>query len=325
MRRDPSATNETWKRFRRSKLAMVALVYVILMSLVALLAPLLANRKPLIARDETGFRFPALHDYWSDDPDIDAPTGKTTVLLPAPVSFSPNAIELRNRLAPPEGAHLLGTDDLGRDVLARLIHGARVSLTVGFLATAISVIVGSFLGALAGYYGRGVDWIVSRLIEVVLCFPFLFLVLGIVALFRPSVYTIMIALGLTSWTSEARYVRGEFLRIREIEYAQAARASGARDARIIFHHLLPNALAPVLVSASFGVAVAILTESALSFLGLGVPLPTSSWGSMLSAAREHIEYAWWLVLFPGVAIFTTVAAFNIIGERFRDALDPRSA
>ena len=271
----------TWQRFRRSKLAVVALVYVILMTLVAVLAPLLEP-------------------------------------------FPPNAIELRVRLAPPDAVHLFGTDDLGRDVLARLIHGARVSLTVGFLATAISVIVGSFFGALAGYYGRGVDWLVSRLIEIVLCFPFLFLVLGIVALFRPSLYTVMIALGLTSWTNEARYVRGEFLRIREIEYAQAARASGARDLRIIFRHLLPNAFAPVIVSASFGVAVAILTESALSFLGLGVPLPTASWGSMLSAAREHIEYAWWLVVFPGAAIFTTVAAFNIIGERVRDAMDPRS-
>jgi peptide/nickel transport system permease protein len=205
-----------------------------------------------------------------------------------------------------------------------MIHGARVSLTVGFFATIIALVVGSFFGALAGYYGGAADWIVSRVIEVVLCFPFLFLVLGLVALFKPSIYTIMIALGLTSWTSEARYVRGELLRIREMEFAQAARASGARDARIIFRHLLPNALAPVLVSASFGVAAAILTESALSVLGLGVPLPTASWGSILSAAREHLEYAWWLVLFPGVAIFTTVAAFNIVGERFREALDPRS-
>jgi len=165
---------------------------------------------------------------------------------------------------------------------------------------------------------------VSRLIEIVLCFPFLFLVLGIVALFRPSLGTIMIALGLTTWTNEARYVRGEFLRIREAEFAQAARASGARDARIIFRHLLPNAIAPVIVSASFGVAWAILVESSLSFLGLGVPLPTASWGSILSDARSQIEYAWWLILFPGLAIFTTVAAFNIIGERFRAALDPRS-
>ena len=245
-------------------------------------------------------------------------------LLAPLLPMDPNAVELRVRLSPPTAAHWLGTDDLGRDVLARMLHGARVSLTVGFLATAIAVIVGSLLGAIAGYYGGAADWIVSRLIEVVLCFPFLFLVLAIVALFKPSLYTLMIALGLTSWTNEARYVRGEFLRIREVEFAQAARASGARDARIIFRHLLPNALAPVLVSASFGVAAAILTESALSFLGLGVPLPTASWGSILSTAREHIEYAWWLVIFPGFAIFSTVAAFNVIGERFRDALDPRS-
>lgn len=322
---DNATQNAVWKRFRRSKLATFALFYVVAMALLAAFAPMLANRKPLVARTADGLSFPAIRDYWSEDPDIDAPAGETTGVVRAPVPFSPNSIELARRLNPPDGAHVLGTDDLGRDVLARLIHGARVSLAVGFLATAISVIVGSLLGALAGYYGRGVDWIVSRLIEVVLCFPFLFLVLGIVALFRPSMYTIMIALGLTSWTNEARYVRAEFLRIREIEYAQAARASGAGDARIIVRHLLPNALAPVLVSASFGVAVAILTESALSFLGLGVPLPTASWGSMLSAAREHIDYAWWLVLFPGLAIFTTVAAFNIIGERFRDALDPRSA
>jgi peptide/nickel transport system permease protein len=205
-----------------------------------------------------------------------------------------------------------------------MIHGARVSLMVGFTATAISLIVGSILGALAGYYGGTADWIVSRLIEIVLCFPFLFLVLAIVALFKPSLYTIMIALGLTSWTTEARFVRGEFLRIRDLEFAHAARASGARDARIIFRHLLPNALAPVLVSASFGVAFAILMESALSFLGFGVPIPTASWGGILSIAEEHIQYAWWLALFPGVAIFLTVASFNIIGDRFRDAIDPRS-
>jgi len=270
----------TWKRFRRSKLALFALVYVAVMTLIALLAPV-----------------------WRLDPD---------------------AIDLSHRLAAPDAAHVLGTDELGRDILARMMFGARVSLAVGFFATLISVVVGSFFGAIAGYYGRTADWIVSRLIEVFLCFPFLFLVLGIVALFRPSLMTIMIALALTMWTNEARYIRAEFLRIRELEFAQAARASGARDARIIFRHLLPNALAPVLVSASFGVAYAILTESALSFLGLGVPLPTASWGSILSDAKSQIEYAWWLILFPGLAIFTTVAAFNVIGERIRDALDPRS-
>ena len=159
---------------------------------------------------------------------------------------------------------------------------------------------------------------------MVLCFPFLFLVLGIVALFGPSFMTIMIALGLTSWTTEARFVRGEFLRIRDMEFAVAARASGARDWRIIVRHLLPNALAPVLVSASFGVATAILIESALSFLGMGVPVPTPSWGNLLYTAERHIEYAWWLALFPGIAIFLTVAAFNIVGDRARDALDPRA-
>lgn len=274
-------TPQIWPRFKRSKLAVAALVYVGFMTLVALLAPLLSP-------------------------------------------FGPDDVDVANRLRPPDAVHRLGTDDLGRDVLARMIHGARISLTVGYAATALALIIGSLFGALAGYYGGAVDWLVSRLIEVVLCFPFLFLVLGIVALFRPSLWTIMIALGLTTWTSEARFVRGEFLRLRGLEFAHAAKASGARDRRIIFRHLLPNALAPVLVSASFGVASAIVTESALSFLGFGLPPPTASWGSILSTAQQYIDYAWWLVVFPGVAIFTTVAAFNIIGDRFRDALDPRS-
>ena len=246
------------------------------------------------------------------------------VLAPVVAPYPPDVIDLAARLTPPGKAHLLGTDDVGRDVLSRMIHGSRVSLIVGLSATLLSLIVGSTLGAIAGYYGSVADWVVSRLIEVVLCFPFLFLVLGIVALFRPSLWTIMIALGLTSWTTEARFVRAEFLRIRELEYAQAARASGGGDARIIFRHLLPNALSPVLVASSFGVASAIMTESALSFLGLGVALPTASWGSILSVAYEYIQFAWWLALFPGLAIFFTVAAFNLIGDRLRDVLDPRA-
>ncbi len=287
--RQEAMSASTWRRFRRSKLALGALIYVTIVVVIALLAPMLASDRPA-----------------------------------APVPFGPNSVDIASRLRPPDPEHRLGTDELGRDVLARIIYGARVSLTVGLTATAIALIVGSLLGALAGYYGGAADWLVSRLIEVVLCFPFLLLVLGIVALFRPSFLTIMIALGLTSWTTEARFVRGEFLRIREMEFAQAARASGARDWRIIFRHLLPNALAPVLISASFGVASAILIESALSFLGMGVPPPTASWGNILFSAEQHIEYAWWLAVFPGFAIFLTVAAFNIIGDRFRDALDPRS-
>lgn len=271
----------TWHRFVRSKLAVVALVYIGLITFIAVAAPLLSR-------------------------------------------YDPNAVDLIHRLNAPDAQHRFGTDDLGRDVLTRMMYGARVSLTIAFAATGISLIVGSFLGALAGYYGGAIDWLVSRLIEIVLCFPFLFLLLGIVALFNPSMTTILVALGLTSWTTEARFIRGEFLRVREMDFAQAARASGARDARIIFRHLLPNSLAPVLVSASFGVAHAILVESALSFLGLGVAPPMASWGSILSVAEQFIDYAWWLAIFPGIAIFTTVAAFNIIGDRFRDALDPRS-
>jgi peptide/nickel transport system permease protein len=278
----------TWRRFRRSRLAVIALIYVGFVGILAIAAPFIAGSKS------------------------------------TPIPFGPNDIDVANRLHPPDAQHHFGTDDLGRDVLARMIHGARVSLTVGLLATMMALVVGCFFGAIAGYYGGVADWLVSRLIEVVLCFPLLFLALAIVAFFGPSIWTIMIALGLTTWTSEARYVRGELLRIREMEFAYAARASGARDSRIIFRHLLPNALAPVLVSASFGVAYAILTESALSFLGLGVPIPTATWGSILASAKQFIEYAWWLVVFPGVAIFLTVAAFNIIGDRFRDALDPRS-
>lgn len=267
-------------RFRRSKIATGAVVYVCAILIIAAMAPLIAPHPP-------------------------------------------DRVDMAKRLQPPGGANFLGTDDLGRDVMSRMLYGARVSLLVGLSATLLAIVIGSALGALAGYYGSVADWIVSRLIEVVLCFPFLFLVLGIVALFRPSLWTIMIALALTSWTTEARFVRAEFLRIREMEYAQAARASGARDPRIIFRHLLPNALAPVMVSSSFGVASAILTESALSFLGYGVALPTASWGSILSVAQEYIGFAWWLVLFPGLAIFTTVAAFNLIGDRLRDSLDPR--
>lgn len=284
--RPAGMSGTVWRRFRRSRLAIGALLYVVIVGAIAVFAP-------LIASDRSGI-----------------------------VPFGPNDIHLANRLQPPDRAHRLGTDDLGRDVLARIIHGARISLSVGLAATAIALIVGSILGALAGYYGGATDWVVSRLIEVVLCFPFLLLVLAIVALFRPSFLTIMIALGLTSWTTEARFIRAEFLRIREMEFAEAARASGARDWRIIFRHLLPNALAPVLVSASFGVASAILIESALSFLGMGVPPPTASWGNILYSAERSIDYAWWLAVFPGIAIFITVAAFNIIGDRVRDALDP---
>lgn len=280
----------------RGRGAVPALVFLCFLVTVALLAPLITA----------------------------GPSGNGSSPSHSLVPFSPDQIDLASRLQAPSRVHWLGTDDLGRDVLARMIHGSRVSLFIASTATFCSAIVGIVLGALAGYYRGAADWLVSRLIEIVLCFPFLFLLLAIVALAGPSVGTIILALAITSWTSEARLVRGEFLRIRELEYAAAARASGARDGRIIFRHLLPNAIAPVLVSISFGVASAVLIESALSFLGFGVPLPQASWGSIMSAADEYMAYAWWMAVFPGLAIFLTMLSCNVLGERMRDVLDART-
>jgi len=319
---ESNSWRDVWRRFRRSTISMIALVYVLFVALLALFAPMIASSKPMIMRTAAGIRFPSASDLFGQKEGIEQlPAGR--VVLNAPIPHSPNDIDFTSRLAEPTPVHRLGTDDVGRDVLSRLVHGARVSLTVALLAAVIALLVGSFLGAIAGYYGGATDWLVSRLIEIVLCFPFLFLVLGIVALFRPSMYTIIFALAATTWTDAARYVRGEILRIRELDFAHAARAMGTRDARIIFRHLLPNALAPALVSTNFSVATAILTESALSFLGIGVPLQAPTWGGMLSLAEQYIESAWWLAVYPGIAIFTTVAAFNVVGDRFREALDPR--
>ncbi|HJW96164.1 MAG TPA: ABC transporter permease [Thermoanaerobaculia bacterium] len=321
-REESNSWRDVWRRFRRSTIAMIALVYVTFVAIVALFAPMIASSKPLILRTPAGIQFPSAHDLLGTKEGIEQ-LAQGRVVIGAPVPHSPVVVDFAHRLDAPTPLHHFGTDDVGRDVLARLVHGARVSLTVAILAAAIALIVGSFFGAIAGFYGGWIDWIVSRLIEMVLCFPFLFLVLAIVALFGPSMYTIIIALGATTWTNEARYVRGEIMRIRELEFAHAARASGASDVRIIFRHLLPNALAPALVSTNFAVAAAVLTESSLSFLGLGVPLPAPTWGGMLSLAEMYIDSAWWLVLYPGIAIFATVAAFNVVGDRFREALDPR--
>jgi peptide/nickel transport system permease protein len=207
--------------------------------------------------------------------------------------------------------------------MARMIHGTRISLSVGFVAVSIYTVIGIFLGALAGFYGGRVDMVISRLIEVMMCFPTFFLILTVLAFLPPSIYNIMVVLGLTGWTGVARLVRGEFLKQRKIDYVSAAKVVGASDLRIIFYHILPNSLAPVLVSATFGIAGAILTESALAYLGFGVPPPTPSWGEILSQSKQYIDFAWWLTIFPGVAIFITITAYNLVGEGLRDAVDPR--
>jgi peptide/nickel transport system permease protein len=230
----------------------------------------------------------------------------------------------KTKRSPWDSVHWLGTDEIGRDVLCRMIWGGRVSLSVGIVAVAIYVVLGIIIGSIAGYFRGWVDLLISRLIEVVICFPAFFLILTIVAFMqRSSLYSIMVVIGITSWTGIARLVRGEFLRLVDQEFVLAGRALGYSSTRLIFGHVLPNALAPVLVSATFGVAGAILTESGLSFLGLGISSPTPSWGAILANGRENLFRAPWLIQFPGLAIFLTITAYNIVGETLRDASDPR--
>lgn len=219
--------------------------------------------------------------------------------------------------------HLLGTDTNGRDVLARMVYGSRVAMLIGIFAVMLYTSIGIVIGACAGFFRGKVDLIVSRLIEVVICFPFLMVILSVQAFLSPKIQNIIITLGVLSWTTVARLQRGEFLRLVNMDFVNAVRALGGSNARIIFLHILPNAMGPILVLISFGIAGSILTESALSFLGFGVPQPMASWGDLLNNSRSDPQGLWWLTLFPGLAIFLTVTCFNLIGEGVRDALDPR--
>ncbi|MEN2995261.1 MAG: oligopeptide ABC transporter permease [Thermodesulfovibrio sp.] len=237
--------------------------------------------------------------------------------------YDPYEINVYKVLEPPSKEHPFGTDELGRDVLSRVIYGAKVSLKVGFLAMGIAIITGTILGAVAGYYGGLIDSIIMRVVDVMLSFPTLFLILAVVAFLEPNIYIIMIVIGLTGWMDVARLVRAEVLSLKEREFVLAARAIGASSFRIIFKHILPNAIYPVIVAATFSVGGAILIESGLSFLGLGVQPPEPSWGGILSIGKDYITVAWWLSLFPGIAIFLTVLSFNLVGEALRDATDPK--
>jgi peptide/nickel transport system permease protein len=245
------------------------------------------------------------------------------VFAPLIAPFDPNFINVNALLEPPSAAHLLGTDALGRDVFSRILFGGRVSLWVGFVAVGIATGIGLVLGLVAGYFGRIVDEIIMRGVDVMLCFPSFFLILAVIAFLEPSLTNIMVVIGLTGWMGVARLVRAETLTIRERDYVMAARAAGAGSGRIIFRHILPNAVTPVLVSATLGVAGAILTESSLSFLGLGVQPPDASWGNMLMEGKDVLGIAWWLSVFPGLAILVTVLGYNLLGESLRDLLDPR--
>jgi len=237
--------------------------------------------------------------------------------------YYPEKTEVSMKLKAPSFQHLLGTDQLGRDIFSRMLYGSRISLSVGFVAVAISIFIGVLVGALAGYYGRWIDSLVMRFVDTMLCFPSFFLILAVVALLGPSIFNIMVVIGVTSWMGTSRFVRAEFLSLRERDFTQAARALGVKDSRIIFRHILPNALAPVFVTATLKVASAILIEAGLSFLGFGVQPPAPSWGNILTEGRTYIFDAWWLTIFPGLAILITVLSFNLLGEGLRDALDPR--
>lgn len=241
-----------------------------------------------------------------------------------PRAMTPAAFPRRKYANDKPGYHFLGTDEAGRDVLVRMIHGARVSLAVGFVSVGLATLIGLVLGATAGYFGGWTDILISRVIEIMMCFPTFFLILTLIAVMeKRSILNIMVVIGITSWTGTARLIRGEVLKQKRLDYVASAQALGASSPRIIFRHILPNAIAPVLVGVSFGIAGAILTESGLSFIGFGVAPPTATWGELLNQGRNGPLINWWLVIFPGLLIFLSVTAYNLVGEGLRDAMDPR--
>lgn len=245
------------------------------------------------------------------------------LFAPFIATHKPDAISTKDIFLPPSQAHLFGTDDLGRDVFSRVVYGARVSLFVGFIAVGISTIIGVVLGLLAGFYGRWVDSLIMRFTDIMLCFPSFFLILAVIAFLNPSIINVMIVIGITGWMSVARLVRAETLSVQSREYIVAARLQGLSSLKIMFKYVLPNVISPVFVSATLGIAGAILLESSLSFLGLGVQPPTPSWGNILTDGQNNITSAWWLSLFPGIAIILTALGYNLLGEGLRDLLDPK--
>ena len=281
-----AVSSSFWRRFRKNTPSLVALVVLILLFVI-------------------GISYWVLHlagVHWPADPNLPDP----------PAQF-----------IPPSAEHPLGTDDVGRDVLARVLLGAHVSLLIGFVAVGISIVIGIIIGSISGYFGGWVDTVTMRFVDIIMSIPTFFLILTVAALVRPNIWYIAIVIGLTRWTGTSRLVRAEFLSLREMDYVQAARATGASHLRIIFRHILPNAMPPVFVSAVLGVAGAILYEASLSYLGFGVQPPDPSWGNIIADGKQYILDAWWLIVFPGLAIFITTLAFYLTGEGMRIALDPK--
>lgn len=304
----PSETpfQEIWRFFRRDLLALLSLGVLLLLVVTAIAGKALTEW--IVVFDPATVRLPEK-------------------LLP-PLARATSSV-LQPDQVPALGIYLLGTDDLGRDIFARMLQGSFVSLSIGFVAVGISISIGILLGGLAGFYGSRklgfvtIDTLIMRFTDVMLCFPTFFLILTVVALLPPSIFNIMVVIGLTSWMGTARFVRAEFLSLRDQDFVVAAHALGLPERRIVFRHMVPNAVAPVLVSATIGVATAILTESGLSFLGFGVQPPNATWGNILADGRPFIFDAPWLFAVPGIAILIVVLAFNLVGEGLREALNPR--
>jgi len=242
------------------------------------------------------------------------------IFAPFIAPYDPAEINIKDALLAPSFEHILGTDQLGRDVFSRMVYGARISLVIGFVAVGISVLIGLIIGSIAGYYGGRIDSVLMRFVDIMLCFPSLFLILAIVAILEPNIIIIMVVIGITSWMGTARLIRAEILTLKEREFIQATKVLGASDFRIILRHLMPNGIGPVLVNAVLGMAAAVLIESSLSFLGIGVQPPTPSWGNILMEGKATLGVCWWLMLFPGLAIFVTVLGYNLLGEGLRESL-----
>lgn len=345
--RSPGYWAEVWRRYRRKTLPLIAAGYVILLAVVGLLSPVIAGTKPVVCYYKGRIYFPCMgyfRDRW-ENPIFTTDKFRNQYYknLPKkdphswaiwPLVFQDPYERLRKdwREGYPEGRigdqgtpdrfNLMGTTTKGVDVFSHLVHGTRLALLVGFVSMGIAAAIGITFGALAGYFGGPLDMLLSRLIEIVMCIPTLILILALIAILpHPTVWHTMIILGVTGWPGIARLTRAEFLKLKSLDYVAAAKAMGASHLRIIFRHILPNALAPVLVPITFGIAAAILIENALRFLGLG-DLSGASWGLLLNEGRENLKM-WWLIAFPGTAIFLTVMAYNLIGEGLQEATDPR--